>query len=349
MSEADSELETTAEVAKKVLLNMGQKGIPLTPENYQIWFEYCAGSNESIITDIDKIITQGKSFTAETNKIIYDKHFGKQKEQEILEEIHKETQKILKEVLEKVLSTNNATLKYSEKLKDYTSKLNDVKDISEIKHIIENIVGDTSEMEMSTRSLQEQLENATNESQSLKVKLVKKEREILIDALTSLNNRKALDKKIKELYNEFKRNATTFSVMMLDIDFFKKFNDTYGHKIGDDVLQIVGSTLQECTKGKDFPARYGGEEFIVLLPKATLNNASSLAEQIRQEISGKSLKLKKTGEKIDNITSSIGVSQIKSGDTIDAVIERADKDLYLAKDSGRNNVKTETDLLGKTR
>ena len=129
MSEVDSELETTAEVAKKVLLNMGQKGIPLTPENYQIWFEYCAGSNESIITDIDKIITQGKSFTAETNKIIYDKHFGKQKEQEILEEIHKETQKILKEVLEKVLSTNDATLKYSEKLKDYTSKLNDVKDI----------------------------------------------------------------------------------------------------------------------------------------------------------------------------------------------------------------------------
>ena len=136
MSEDASELQTTAEVAKKVLLNMGQKGIPLTPENYQIWFEYCAGSNESIITDINKIITQGKSFTAETNKNIYDKHFGKQKEEEILGEIYKETQKILKEVLEKVLSTSSATLKYSEKLKNYTSKLNDVKDISEIKDIV---------------------------------------------------------------------------------------------------------------------------------------------------------------------------------------------------------------------
>ena len=343
MSEVDSELQTTAEVAKKVLLNMGQKEIPLTPENYQIWFEYCAGSNESIITDINKTITQGKSFTAETNKIIYDKHFGKEKEQEILGEIYKETQKILKEVLGKVLSTSSATLKYSEKLKNYTSKLNDVKDISEIKNIIENIVGDTSEMEVSTSSLQEQLENATTESKNLKEKLEKKEREILIDGLTGINNRKALDKKIKELNDGFEKDGVSFSVMMLDIDFFKKFNDTYGHKIGDDVLQIVGSTLQECTKGKDFPARYGGEEFVVLLPKTTLNNASTLADQIRQEISGKSLKLKKTGEKIGNITSSIGVSQIKSGDTIETIIERADKALYLAKDSGRNNVKTEND------
>jgi len=320
---------------------MGQKEIPLTPENYQVWFEYCAGSNESITNEINKIVSQGISFTEETNKNIYEKHFGQEKE--IFEEINRETQKILKEVLEKVLSTTNATLTYSEKLKGYTSKLNDVKDLSEIKHIISNIVGDTGEMEMSTRSLQEQLQNATNESQNLKLKLEKKEREILIDGLTGLNNRKALDKKIKELTEEFRENEKPFSVMMLDIDFFKKFNDTYGHKIGDDVLQIVGSTLQECTKGKDFPARYGGEEFVVLLPKTTLNNACTLADQIRQEISGKRLKLKKSGEMIGNITSSIGVSQVKQDDTVDTVIERADKALYLAKDSGRNNVKTEND------
>lgn len=341
MSEDGNELKTVAEVARKVLLNMGQKEIPLTPENYCVWFEHCAGSNERLTTDINEIIAQGNSFSAETNKWLYDRHFGKDKE--VLDQIHQETQKILKEVLEKVLSTTNATMKYSDKLRDYTNKLNDVSELSEISHIIENIVGDTTEMEMSTRSLQEQLENATTESQSLKVKLEKKEREILIDGLTGLNNRKALDRRLEELNNAFIEEKAAFSVMMLDIDFFKKFNDAYGHKIGDEVLQIVGTTLRECTKGKDFPARYGGEEFVVLLPKTPLANAATVAEQIRQEISGKSLKLKKSGKRIGNITASIGVSQIRSGDTIDSIVERADKALYLAKDSGRNNVKTEED------
>ena len=162
--------------------------------------------------------------------------------------------------------------------------------------------------------------------------------------LPALHNRKALDKKLRELYDEFREKGTIFSAMMVDIDFFKKFNDTYGHKIGDEVLHIVGSTLKESVKGKDFAARYGGEEFIVLLPDTILSNASIVGEQIREALSGKSLKLKKTGQKIENITASFGVSQIHPNDTIDAVIERADKALYHAKDSGRNTVKTEKDL-----
>ena len=94
-----------------------------------------------------------------------------------------------------------------------------------------------------------------------------------------MHNRKALDKKLKELYDEFKEKGTLFSAMMVDIDFFKKFNDTYGHKIGDEVLNIVGSILKESVKGKDFAARYGGEEFVVLLPDTILPNASIVGEQ----------------------------------------------------------------------
>ena len=136
---------------------------------------------------------------------------------------------------------------------------------------------------------------------------------------------------------------------MLDIDFFKKFNDQYGHQIGDEVLGIVGSNLKKNLKGKDFSARDGGEEFIILLLNTPLDNACVVANQIREEISKKRLKIKKTGQTIGNITISMGVSEISERDTIMSVVERADAALYLSKDSGRNNVKSEKDLkLAKT-
>jgi diguanylate cyclase len=344
MAEVAAELNSTKEIAKTVLLRMSEFSIPLTPENYHVWFEYCTGSNEELVREINTAIDTRTPFTKEINDNIYSKYFGKAREERIAGEIQKETQKILKEVLAKVLDTTDDTAEYSNKLHNYSQKLNTANDLSEIKHLMKDIIEETTNMESSSRSLQAQLEQATVETEALRNKLEKKERETLIDVLTGLHNRKAFDKKLKELYDEFKEQGTLFSAMMVDIDFFKKFNDTYGHKIGDEVLQIVGATLKESVKGKDFAARYGGEEFIVLLPDTILSNASIVGEQIREALSRKSLKLKKTGQKIENITASIGVSALHPDDTIDAVIERADKALYHAKDSGRNTVKTEKEL-----
>jgi diguanylate cyclase len=109
-------------------------------------------------------------------------------------------------------------------------------------------------------------------------------------------------------------------------------------------LLIVGSHLKENLKGKDFPSRYGGEEFIVLLPNTKLDKAYIVAEQLRKNISEKGLKIKKTGQSLGNITVSVGVSEIRAGDTAISVVERADAALYLAKDSGRDNVKSEKDV-----
>jgi diguanylate cyclase len=196
----------------------------------------------------------------------------------------------------------------------------------------------------SSRQLNQQLEAATSQIETLSKQLEETQREVLLDGLTGLNNRKAFDKKIKELCEKADRNEGLFSVIMLDIDYFKKFNDRYGHQVGDEVLRIVGSHLKENLKGKDFPSRYGGEEFIVLLVDTSLDKATIFADQIRNSISKKGLKIKKTGQSLGTITVSLGVSEIRPGDTPESVVERADSALYLAKDSGRNNVKSEKDL-----
>ena len=340
----NSDQKTITEIAKKVLLEMGQKGVVLTPENYEVWFEYCTGSNESLTAHINEIVSSGKTFTAEINKDLYDMFFGKGKEERIVTKIHLGIQKILKHILHEILGQSNSITHYSKKLNKYLCQLDSERELSEIRQIVKDIIKDTTTMEESSRTLQQQLKKATAEAQDLKQNLEKSEREMLIDILTGVCNRKAFDKKINEFYDRFKKKNDFFSVIMLDIDLFKKLNDSYGHRIGDEVLALVGARLKECVKGKDFIARYGGDEFIVLLPMTTLKQTTIVAENIRKDMIEKQLKLKKTGEKIGSISVSMGVSQIHSSDTINSVIERADEALYLAKSAGGNNIKSENDL-----
>ena len=349
MTTFDDSPKTVAEIAKNVILNTTERSIPLTPENYHVWFEYFLGSNQELKASIDELISSEKGFSQEINERLYTEYLKGDKK-EILQEVHKETHKIFQNIFRATLSTNDLASDYSDKMEEYSNKLHNANDLTQIQHFIVDIIKDTNNMAESSRQLNQQLEEATSQIENLSKQLEETEREVLLDGLTGLNNRKAFNRKIKELCGKFDKNEGFFSVVMLDIDYFKKVNDQYGHQIGDEVLCIVGSQLKENLKGKDFPARYGGEEFIILLPNTTLDNACVVADQIREKISKKRLKIKKTGKPIGNITVSIGVSEIRERDTAISVVERADSALYMAKDSGRNNVKSEKDLeLAETR
>ncbi len=335
--------KTVTEIAKNVIMNGAEKSIPLTPENFNVWFEYFRGTNKELKTAIDEQIASGKGFSQEINEKLYTEYLKADKD-EILQEVHKETHKIFQNIFQATLSTNEIASEYSDKMEKYSDKLQGANDLAQMQNFIEDIIKDTNNMAASSRQLNQQLEDATSQIQTLSKQLEETEKEVLLDALTGLNNRKAFDGKIKELCEKFDKDESFFSVIMLDIDYFKKFNDQYGHQVGDEVLRIVGSHLKENLKGKDFPSRYGGEEFIVLLLNTKLDKAYIVAEQIRENISKKGLKIKKTGQSLGNITVSVGVSEFREGDTAVSVVERADSALYLAKDSGRNNVKLENDV-----
>lgn len=323
---------------------MGKKGVALTPENYQVWFEYCTGGNESLTLHINEIVASEKPFTPEINKDLYDRYFGKAKEERIVTRIHLGIQKILKHILHEILGQSNSITQYSKKLNRYLYQLDRAEELSEIKQIVRDIIKDTTTMEESSRALQQQLQKATAEAHDLQHKLEKSEREMLIDILTGVYNRKAFDKKIKVFHERYKNKNDFFSVIMLDIDIFKKLNESYGHRIGDEILAIVGTRLKKCVKGKDFIARYGGDEFVVLLPMTTLKKATIVAENVRRDVNEKQLKIVKTGKQIGSVSVSLGVSQIHSGDSINSVIERADRALHLAKSAGGNRVKSEHDF-----
>ncbi len=138
------------------------------------------------------------------------------------------------------------------------------------------------------------------------------------------------------------------SILMIDIDHFKQFNDSYGHQIGDQVLRLVAKVLQESVREGDLAARYGGEELIAVLPEATLDGCADIAERIRRRISDARLTRRATGEEISSITVSIGVAQFRLAESAEILIERCDRALYQAKRSGRNRAVSEDGVEGET-
>jgi diguanylate cyclase (GGDEF)-like protein len=160
------------------------------------------------------------------------------------------------------------------------------------------------------------------------------------DTLTGLYNRWYVIEKIDSEINRALRHGSPMALLMLDIDHFKSVNDTYGHSVGDQVLQLVGKTLKESCRVYDVPGRYGGEEFCVVLPETRVGNTSVVAERIRQRLCTTPMIV---GDEALSVTASFGIAGIDCTPeegilSPAALIDRADRALYSAKHNGRNRV-----------
>lgn len=161
----------------------------------------------------------------------------------------------------------------------------------------------------------------------------------LRDALTGLYNRRQMDSSFADLFTKARRKDLPLSVLLIDIDHFKKLNDIHGHAVGDEALKLLAGLLQDMFRGSDLACRYGGEEFVVLLPGADLQVAASRAEELRHRC--EEIKLIAQGQPI-SFTLSIGVAALNSGvSQPDELLKRADDALYTAKHQGRNRVEVE--------
>jgi diguanylate cyclase (GGDEF)-like protein len=157
-----------------------------------------------------------------------------------------------------------------------------------------------------------------------------------IDPLTSLPNRRALHERLAQEWDRLMRHGGRLSFIMVDLDHFKRVNDTYGHSIGDRILQEAAKVLQGQCRKVDLPARYGGEEFAIVVPEVTALEAANLAERCRSGMENVAVKV---GAETIKITASFGVSDSNGVGSSDALIELADRALFQAKDAGRNNVR----------
>jgi diguanylate cyclase len=183
------------------------------------------------------------------------------------------------------------------------------------------------------QSLQADLENAKSEIQRQREEMSSCIRESRTDALTDLLNRRAFDHEMNRLFAQRRRDGSSFSLILIDIDHFKRFNDSYGHMVGDQVLKYFARSLTESIRECDFVARFGGEEFAAILPNTSLHEAFCAAERVRKSIESTQYKV---GKLDVQITASIGVKEVGDGDSDAKLIEGADAALYAATSRGRN-------------
>lgn len=163
------------------------------------------------------------------------------------------------------------------------------------------------------------------------------EREATVDGLTGLRNRRWFDGTLTRLFERNRRDGTPLSLLVIDVDHFKRFNDTYGHAAGDDVLKAVGKTLASSLRPTDMPARYGGEEFVVLLPNTRIDGALVAAERVRMAMARAELQAS-DGRELPRITISVGAVELAGHDGAASLFHDADQALYRAKQNGRNRV-----------
>jgi len=181
--------------------------------------------------------------------------------------------------------------------------------------------------------LTQQLSQMEQETQELQVMLQENRAKLLYDALTGVYSRMAYDERIQQELARWTRYETPFSYVILDIDHFKRINDTYGHNAGDKALKLVAQLMTTYVRQSDYVFRIGGEEFVLLLTSTAQDNAAKLVEKMRAGIAASSFHFK--GEPV-TLTLSAGITETRDGDDVESIYERADKALYKAKNSGRN-------------
>ncbi|MEW6764419.1 MAG: diguanylate cyclase [Pseudomonadota bacterium] len=188
-------------------------------------------------------------------------------------------------------------------------------------------------MESTTSAMRGRIIRLEKETSALRENLRASRERMLVDPLTGIPNRLALDERLKLEMARFKRHKQPLTLAVWDVDHFKNINDTFGHKAGDKALRIVASKLAQQVRETDFVARYGGEEFIMLFINTSAPDALAKAEAIREAIAGAPFRY---GDKPLKITLSCGLSQLRANDTLEELFERADSAMYAAKQAGRD-------------
>ena len=326
-----------SELLRIALPLMMQNGIPPTPKNYTIWYEYVAGSNKSLVAVMDDLIQKKEVFSDQINSELYSNYIACEQEKEI-EHLRAELQKILHESEEHINGATVEASRYKTKLEGHAARINTGLDSNKILRVIDALSSETKGMVNTNLGLQSTLSNMTQELSSLRHQLEMVHSELMTDALTGLMNRKSFDYTLKEAASISQETRSNLCLMMIDVDHFKRINDNYGHIVGDEVLRFIALKMKEVIKGRDIVSRFGGEEFAIILPDTPFSGALHIAEELRKTISASKLKRKSSQQALDNITVSIGVAWYRLHEELDDFIHRADMALYHAKHNGRNKV-----------
>ncbi|MBU6297751.1 MAG: GGDEF domain-containing protein [Alphaproteobacteria bacterium] len=331
-------------LAKTAIALMGDCNVTPTPENFELFYIYASGENATISNALAEMVGKHRPIPTQLLSDLRARHLVRERAAKAMEDVGSGISDALDVVLDKLEAAGKHAGDYGRALSAATGELGGDQSPAGVRKLVDGLLGATRAMETRTKNLENELQRSSQQVNELKTQLEDVRKETRVDALTGIANRKAFDAELQAAVDDFHDTGAPVSLLMCDIDFFKTFNDTWGHQTGDQVLRLVANCLSENVKGRDTAARYGGEEFTVILRQTALADALNLANQIRSTVEGKKLVKKSTGDILGRITISIGVAELNHGDAPDLLVRRADTCLYRAKHTGRNRVVGENEL-----
>ncbi len=292
---------------------------------------------------IDSMLEKSSQFSEEQSRKLFERFFSNKDEKE-LQEVRNGLQYIIATIFTELVDMSGQTEDFESTLTHSLEKLSQDISISELKDIVNDIILEAKKIKNSNKNMHKKFKVMKTEIEDLQKNFEQAKTEARVDFLTGLPNRQAFEEILKSRIDKISSENKNLCLLVIDIDFFKNFNDKYGHLTGDQVLKFVANRIKYLVKGKDFVARCGGEEFTVILSKTPLSGAKIVAESIRASFANSKLKDMSKSKDLGILTVSIGISSYKHNESLTGFFDRADKALYFAKNTGRNRVATEDDL-----
>lgn len=326
-------------LARQAVAEMERCQVWPTPLNFELWLHYVGDPSGPLGLEIERLLGEGEAFTEEVSETLATNFLPRARLTDEIRDAGAQLSRELKSVAAAISTAQKSQQAYGRTLAGASQGLEqEGADAPALKKLVESLTQATEKVQKVNATLEQRLQVSTREVVKLREHLEQVRRDAMTDALTTLANRKAFDEHIERVCADADASGQVLTLAVVDIDHFKRFNDTWGHQTGDQVLRYVASVMGRIAQAPRLAARYGGEEFSMLFPGETSAMVEAAMNEIRDEIASRMLKRRSTNEELGAVTISVGVAQRRKGEPVNALMERADEALYASKRGGRNRV-----------
>ena len=330
--------QQSAELLRLVLGQLGQHEAACNPTTFAVWYEHVSGTNPRLSADLAASLQTEPRLGDGTIDRLYRDHIATIDEA-AAERVREDFSRVMKDLSQSAARTGDSASAFGERLSQLNRSLQDA-DAPVLASQMADALASTALMKSSVDALNQQVQTSHQEIEALRTELERTREDAVRCPLTGVLNRKGFNQRLQAMLDPQTTTGAANSLVMLDIDHFKRVNDTHGHLLGDRVLAALGEVLRtsvEALPGVSV-ARYGGEEFAILMPGRSVEEATALAESVRVKTNQMKIRQRTSDKVLGTITVSAGVAALQPGDDGSALIARADAALYQSKQGGRDRV-----------
>ncbi len=332
-------------LADRVVAAMRLHGSPSYPRAFEVWYAHLSGEMPALSANLLQVVVEaeGKVEGAALDRL-YDRFI---RTDQIVDQAERTSGQILHELTtltEAITASLDASERPHRELCEISEQGPSSPERTKLHAWVETLVLSTRAEVARKAKLETRLRDSAREIRVLREALATTRLEAQTDTLTGLANRRHFEERLQTYVAQVAKSGLPLTLIMADIDFFKRFNDEHGHLTGDQVLRLVARTMTDKFPKTAVITRFGGEEFAIILPDTPLSGGWDCAEAVRQTLLARELIKRSTNESLGRVTLSLGVAAHRPGDTPETLTDRADHALLMAKRKGRNRTETQDAL-----